>query len=342
VARPVKQLVASGQHKLNEQMLPRGGLNLPVLPRVVIETDGKPLLQRAEPLLRAHANLHPGSLAPHTFTSPSTTCDGFFDADKERAKDPTTVTPLACFGGPQGRDAVSGDVLPGTLAPPEFSDSRLDRWVAGPLAGDLQKQSDAEVMKAFTSEFRFAAHYSKLGDSQAAHFKGGTGDAVTSGPGSKISEVMRTSAPGQRLARDFTERLQTAAETQLTQTGNVNPDTLQVLALGSDRPNFYRRPWNPLIAVLGGTDGVRAELAGAKFDPATQRLTGTMQVTVIDRFGLDDSDSDTPGQRAMWVAQHERGVRSFENQIRFDVPISLYIEPRNTHHSTPFRNDIEP
>jgi hypothetical protein len=79
------------------------------------------------------------------------------------------------------------------------------------------------------------------------------------------------------------------------------------------------KPNSPAFGAFGSTDGLQVEIQNARFDPTTKQITGNARITIIDTFGLSNTDNDSPGQIAMWLLQHQRGCQPFIHQVQFDV-----------------------
>jgi hypothetical protein len=56
-----------------------------------------------------------------------------------------------------------------------------------------------------------------------------------------------------------------------------------------------------------------------------------VRITVIDTFGLSNSDNDSPGQIAMWLLQHQRGYQPFIHTVQFDEPLSGTVRTQRPH-----------
>jgi hypothetical protein len=234
----------------------------------------------------------------------------------------------------QENDRVSGDYprVNGKVSLPAG-------WQSNPalrtLANHLSTKSDADLFSLFGKEYRLASHFNDTTASQLARFRASTGGTVVSQPGSTMSELVANSDEGQALGSTLTDRLQTQAQRQFQASGTVDVNKLAVKLDLSDRLSWGKNPTNPMFGLVGSTDGAGADLLNARYSSITGRLTGTMRITVVDRFGLSNQDNDSPGQVAMWLLQHQRGYRSFENRIVYDVPVDVVVSPPKLPNCNP-------
>jgi hypothetical protein len=226
----------------------------------------------------------------------------------------------------QGNDRKSGDFPKVNGKPTLPAEWKSDSWAAK----EAQKQSslsNAELLAKFRQEYVLASHGHPATAAQFQRFASSAGGTVVSMPGSAMSTLVAQSGEGQALAQTLTTRLRDAADTQQFRSRTVDVSKLAIKVDLSDRLSWGMNPTNPMFGLVGSTDGVSASLLNAKYDTGSRRLTGTMRITVVDRFGLSNSDNDSPGQISMWLLQHQRGFKSFENKIVYDVPVDITVRP---------------
>ena len=75
------------------------------------------------------------------------------------------------------------------------------------------------------------------------------------------------------------------------------------------------------------------------YDPTTRRFEADMTVSVLDTFGVENTDFDTPSQMAMWVLQHQRGIEPFRMRTEMRRRVSFELRPQpprfNPHQQHP-------
>jgi hypothetical protein len=227
---------------------------------------------------------------------------------------------------PQGNDRMSGD-FPMVNGQPTLP----VEWKDGSWARNTAKQqsamSNSQLLAVFRREYSLASHRSPVTTAQSQRFASSAGGTVVSMPGSVMSSLVSNSREGSELGNALTARLKAAAETQERRSSRVDVSRLRIKLDPDDRPSWGMNLTSPLFGLVGSTDGLSANLLNPKYDVGSRNLTGTLRITVVDRFGLSNSDNDSPGQIAMWLLQHQRGFKSFENRIVYDVPVDLTLKP---------------
>jgi len=219
------------------------------------------------------------------------------------------------------RDAQGNATIPA-----EWRDGNtpLDMW-RRTAVGNLNRETDEQLLFRFNAELQLASHFNPIADQLLQHFVSNTGQTFNSPPGSPWSELIRNDSEGQRIAGAITGRIYDMAERQYAQTGRVDLGTMTVPLTFEDRAVWGNKPNSPAFGAFGSTDGLQVEIQNARFDPETRQITGNARITVIDTFGLSNTDNDSPGQIAMWLLQHQRGYQPFVHQVQFDVPLDWTV-----------------
>jgi hypothetical protein len=188
------------------------------------------------------------------------------------------------------------------------------------------RESDAKLLGRFNTELQVASHGNPIANALLKHFVGKSGKPFVSPPGSAWSNLIRQDGEGKRIAETLGARIHDAAEKQYRMTGKLDLGSLKIqMRPESDRAVWGDKPWSPAFGAFGSTDGTQVEILNAKFNSITKQVTGTMRISLIDTFGLSNSDNDSPGQIAMWLLQHQRGYKPFIHEVQFDVPLSFTV-----------------
>jgi len=225
----------------------------------------------------------------------------------------------------QLNDRVSGDFPRdpnGNATMPADWNNNL--WLRNEV-GIQNRETDAQLLGRFNNELQLASHYNPIANALLEHFVANTGQTFNSPPGSEWSELIKNDGEGRRIAGAITGRIYDMAEEQYARTGRVDLGTMKVPLTFEDRAVWGNKPQSPAFGAFGSTDGLQVEIQNARFDPATKQITGNARITVIDTFGLSNSDWDSPGQVAMWLLQHQRGYQPFVHTVQYDVPLDWTV-----------------
>jgi hypothetical protein len=243
------------------------------------------------------------------------------------AAPPTTIGQLHTQ---QDNDAKSGDypLINGKPTyPSAWERGTIARNFSIPMLRNMSNWSDQQLLQTFLGEYFLAAKLSPVAIKQFNRFKFSEGGTMLSKPGSELSNLVRDSSQGKALTATLQTRIadRAAAELQRSSTRSIDPSKLRIDIDYKDRPSWTRDAMSPMFGMLGGTDGMEVQMLKPQYDAASRRLTGSLRITVIDRFGLSNQDNDSPGQMAMWTLQHQRGYKSFENRIVYEVPLNVTV-----------------
>ncbi|TXI49246.1 MAG: hypothetical protein E6Q50_08645 [Lysobacter sp.] len=225
----------------------------------------------------------------------------------------------------QLNDRVSGDFprdANGNATMPADWNNNL--WLRNEV-GIQNRETDDQLLARFNTELQLASHYNPVANALLDHFVANTGQTFNSPPGSAWSELIRNDSEGRRIGDTISARIYDIAEAQYAHTGRVDLETIRVPLTPEDRAVWGNKPQSPAFGAFGSTDGLQVEIQNARFDPATKQLTGNARITIIDTFGLSNSDWDSPGQVAMWLLQHQRGYQPFVHTVQYDVPLNWTV-----------------
>jgi hypothetical protein len=193
------------------------------------------------------------------------------------------------------------------------------------------QETDAQLLGRFNNELQLASHYNPIANALLDHFVANTGQTFNSPPGSEWSNLVRDDGEGRRIATTVNARILDIAEQQYARTGRVDFETMRVPLNPEDRAVWGNKPQSPAFGAFGSTDGLQVEIQNGRFDPETKQISGNVRITVIDTFGLSNSDNDSPGQIAMWLLQHQRGYQPFIHTVQFDEPLSGTVRTQRPH-----------
>jgi hypothetical protein len=229
------------------------------------------------------------------------------------------------FWGSQLNDRKTGDFPRVGFNPTMPADWRNNPWLVNEV-GIQNRESNAKLLGRLNTELQVAAHGNPIADALMKHYVGNSGKPFVSPPGSAWSNLIRHDGEGKRVADGLAARIHDEAEKQYRLTGRIDMGTLKIpMRPETDLAVWGNKPWSPAFGAFGSTDGTQVEIRNAKFDPVTKQVTGTMRITLIDTFGVSNSDNDSPGQIAMWLLQHQRGQKPFIHEVQFDVPLSFKV-----------------
>jgi hypothetical protein len=201
------------------------------------------------------------------------------------------------------------------------------------------RETDQQLLDRFNHELQLAMRLNPVGavrahpmaDTLYNHFVGNTGQPFNSPAGSDWSNYIRDTDEGRRISNTVQDRIYRAVEEQYARTGQVDFGTMRIPLTAEDRASWGKKGWEPAFGAFGSTDGLQVELRNATFDPATKKISGSARITIIDTFGLSNTDNDSNGQIAMWLLQHQRGYRPFIHTVQYDVPLGWAIRSQNPH-----------
>jgi hypothetical protein len=235
---------------------------------------------------------------------------------------------------PQLNDRLAGDfprVNGEASIPDDWKSGKnpLDIWRRNEVSTQ-NKETDNQLLSRFNTELQLATQFNPIASSLLRHFMGSTGQTFNSPPGSEWSNLIKKDSEGQRIGTAITERIYNIADQQYASTGKVDLGTMKVPLTYEDRAVWGNKPLSPAVGAFGSTDGLEVEIQNARFDPETKKISGNVRITIIDTFGLSNSDNDSPGQVAMWLLQHQRGYKPFTHQVQFDVPLDFTVRTRNS------------
>jgi hypothetical protein len=224
----------------------------------------------------------------------------------------------------QLNDRLSGDFPRVNGQPTIPADWNNNIWLRNEVRIQNQ-ETDARLLERFNTELQIAAHRNPIANALLDHFVGNTGQTFNSPPGSEWSNLIKNDSEGQRIGGAITARIYDMAEEQYARTGRVDLGTMKVPLTHADRAVWGDKPGSPAFGAFGSTDGLQVEIQNARFDPTTKQITGNARITVIDTFGLSNTDNDSPGQIAMWLLQHQRGYQPFIHTVQYDVPLDWTV-----------------
>ncbi len=199
------------------------------------------------------------------------------------------------------------------------------------------RETDQQLLDRFNFELQTAMRINPAGAVRAHpmaetlfnHFAANTGQPFNSPPGSDWSNHIRDGGEGRRISNAVQDRIYQQVEEQYARTGQVDFGTMRIPLSAEDRASWGRNALDPAFGAFGSTDGLQVELQNAKFDPVTKQISGTARITIIDTFGLSNTDNDSNGQIAMWLLQHQRGYQPFIHTVQYDVPLGWAIRAQN-------------
>jgi hypothetical protein len=204
-----------------------------------------------------------------------------------------------------------------------------DNWRQNPILSNALRfysgKSNQELLKIFEREFNATAQHNLMAQRLLRHFAEASGSKFISPAGCEWSNLIARDSEGQRIANTMRFRIQDAAENQLRITNRIDPSTLTVRVEPCDFAAWQDKPWSSAFGVLGGTDGLQVGIFGSLHDNKSSHFNCIVRINIISTFGADNTSSETPGKMAMWILQHQRGIKPFKNEVSFDVRLSMLL-----------------